>query len=419
MKTLSVDIETYSEVALGSCGAYRYAYDPSFRILLFGYSEDYGQPTVVDLASGEEIPKRILCALEDPSILKTAYNAPFERTCLTAGLGVSCPPEQWECTMVLAAQMGLPLGLDAVSKALKLSTDKAKMSEGKALIRYFCMPCRPTKINKGRTRNLPHHAPKKWEAFKTYCGRDVAVENLVRQKFLKYKPDATEQRFWCLDQKINDTGVRVDLALVRNAIELDTANKEALTEKAIKLTGMDNPSSVAQIKDWLLDVEGIDVESLNKKEIPALREQLSDERTFKFIDIRSELAKSSTKKYDAIIRSACADDHVRGLFQFYGANRTGRFCLAEDTRVLVRTREGEALEKPIQSVLLSDEVWDGDEWVHHEGVVFSGVKEVITYDGVTATRDHYIYTSSEEKMRLEDAMKKGVKLWRGDTPSTK
>lgn len=326
MKTLSIDLETYSEADIASCGIHKYAEDSSFSILLFGYSEDYGEPIVIDLASGEEIPKRVLDALQDPAVTKTAYNAPFERAAIKAGLGVECPPEQWECTMVLAAQAGLPFGLDAVSKAMRLPEDKAKLSEGKRLIRYFCMPCRPTKANGGRTRNLPEHDPEKWQRFKEYCARDVESENYIRQTLLKYRPDATEQRFWVLDQKINDAGVRVDMQLVEKAIALDERNKAALTERAIKLTGIENPNSVSQVKRWLEDAEGIEIESLNKKAMPEVMERITDERARDFLELRSELSKTSVSKYEAIRRSVCKDGHVRGLFQFYGANRTGRFA---------------------------------------------------------------------------------------------
>lgn len=324
-KVLSIDVETYSESDLGSEGAYKYTQHPSFQLLLLAYSEDYGPTKVVDLASGEAIPTDILWALTDPSILKTAYNSSFERAALSAGLGIVCPPEQWECTMVLAAQAGLPMGLAAVSKAMKLPEDVAKMKEGKDLIKYFCLPCRPTKVNGGRTRNLPEHAPEKWQVFKEYCKRDVEAENHIRKTLEHLRPNETEQRFWQLDQKINDAGVRVDMQLARNAIECSEAYKASLTERAIKLTGMDNPSSVSQIKAWLRVEEDIEVESLNKRDLPDVIAKVEGDAAKEFLEIRKELSKSSTKKYDAMIRCAGADDHARGLFQFYGATKTGRF----------------------------------------------------------------------------------------------
>lgn len=325
-KVLSIDVETYSESDLGSEGAYKYTQHPSFQLLLLVYSEDYGPTKVVDLASGEAIPTDILRALTDPSILKTAYNSSFERAALSAGLGIECPPEQWECTMVLAAQAGLPMGLAAVSKAMKLPEDVAKMKEGKDLIKYFCLPCRPTKVNGGRTRNLPEHASEKWQVFKEYCKRDVEAENHIRKTLEHLRPNETEQRFWQLDQKINDAGVRVDMQLARNAIECSEAYKASLTERAIKLTGMDNPSSVSQIKAWLRVEEDIEVESLNKRDLPDVIAKVEGDAAKEFLEIRKELSKSSTKKYDAMIRCAGADDHARGLFQFYGATRTGRFA---------------------------------------------------------------------------------------------
>jgi len=417
MRVLSIDVESYSEVDIDSCGAYRYVDDPSFELLLFAYSVDYGPVTVIDLVNGEQVPSHIISALEDPSVTKTAFNANFERVCLTKWFGFPNEPELWECTMVLAAQMGLPLSLAGVSSAMGLPDDKSKLKDGKDLIRYFCLPCKPTKANGGRTRNMPFDDLEKWDRFVEYNRRDVEAENYIRQTLERYRPNPSEQRMWQLDQHINDKGVPVDLTLARNAIQFDEKYKAELEKEAIALSGLDNPNSVSQIKDWLLNLEGIEVESLNKKAMPEVMEQVENDHVREFLEIRKELSKSSTKKYDAIVRSVCSDGRIRGLFQFYGANRTGRFCLAEGTPVLVRTPNGVVVEKPIQLVSDDDMVWDGDVWVRHEGVVYSGDKEVITYDGVTATRDHYVFISSDEKIRLEDAMEKGVILWRGNTPS--
>lgn len=322
MNTLSIDLETYSEIDIKKCGAYRYAADPSFEVMLFAYSVDYGPVTVIDLMDGVEIPLHIQDAIFDPKVLKTAFNANFERVCLAKHFGKPINPAQWECTMVLAAQIGLPLSLEAVSSVMRL--DKAKMKEGKDLIRYFCVPCKPTKVNGGRTRNMPEDSPEKWSRFVEYNRRDVEVENHVRQALQDYRPGGQEHHLWCIDQKINDMGVPVDLTLVRNAIDFDQRFKATLEGEAIALSGLDNPNSVSQVKTWLKETEGVEVESLNKKAMPEVMEQVKSDEARDFLEIRKELSKSSTKKYDAILRSVCPDGKIRGLFQFYGANRTGR-----------------------------------------------------------------------------------------------
>lgn len=325
-RTLSIDLETYSEADLMKSGVYNYTEDPTFEILLFAYSWDGGEVTCIDLAGGQKLPTEVTEALTDPNVLKTAYNAPFERTAIRNGLGIECDPAQWDCSMILGAQAGLPLGLAAVSNAMGLAADKSKMSIGKQLINYFCMPCKPTAINRGRTRNQPFDDYVKWDKFIDYCIRDVEAENEIRRRLSAYTPDETEKRFWDLDQKINDAGVPVDLNLVTNAIEFDTRYKAELTQRAIALTGIDNPSSTSQIKAWLEVEEGQEFESLNKKSMPDVMSQITSDVAKQFLDIRVELSKSSTKKYDAIARCVCSDSKVRGLFQFYGANRTGRFA---------------------------------------------------------------------------------------------
>ena len=325
MRTLSIDIETYSDVDIGACGAYKYVDSPNFEILLFAYSFDFEPARVIDLMDYEEIPEEVVEALFDPEVVKRAYNAPFERTCLAKHFGRPMPPEQWRCDMVLGAVCGLPLGLAAVSEALGLGEDKAKMKVGKDLIRYFCIPCKPTKSNGYRTRNLPEHAPEKWELFKAYNARDVDSENEITKMLMKYDLDENEQLNWVLDQEINDRGVKLDLELVENAIRFDEQNKEALTEEAIKLTGLSNPNSVSQIKDWLKEQEGLEVDSLNKKAMPDVLEALTTEEAKAFLDLRSKLSKTSVKKYEAMDRCACSDQRAKGLFQFYGT-RTGRFA---------------------------------------------------------------------------------------------
>lgn len=325
MRTLSIDVETYSAIDLGEAGAHRYCDDPSFDLLLFGYSIDYGPVRVIDVADNEPLPPEIIKALTDPNYEKTAFNAAFERTVLSAYLGVPMPPEQWSCTMVLCAQAGLPLSLDAVGKAMALSEDQAK-KDGKALIRYFCSPCKPTLVNRGRTRNMPWDDYEKWDRFKDYNKRDVEVENTIRKRLLGLRPNETEQRFWCLDQKINDTGVKIDLTLARQAIEMNNRYINELTDRAFALSGISNVNSTMQIKEWLKEQEGRDFESLNKKAMPDVLASLKTEEAKEFLDLRAELSKTSVKKFDKMIACTCKDSHARGLFQFYGASRTGRFA---------------------------------------------------------------------------------------------
>lgn len=325
-RTLSIDLETYSEIDIAKCGSFRYIDDESFEILLLGYAFDDDPVTVIDLTADEEVPADFLAALYDPEVTKTAWNCAFERFGLWKHFGRYCPPEQWSDTMILSAVCGLPLGLGDAGKALRLEADEAKDREGKALIRYFCSPCRPTKVNGGRTRNLPQHDTDKWKLFIEYNRQDVVAERTIRKRLLRWEPDSLEHRFWCLDARINERGMRVDRELVHNAIAMDARYKAELTEQAVAISGLENPNSVAQIKQWLLEQEGIEVPSLNKKVVAEVVSQLNGERAKQFMALRARLAKSSTKKYEAMERSACADAHIKGCFQFYGANRTGRFA---------------------------------------------------------------------------------------------
>lgn len=325
-RTLSIDLETYSEIDIAKCGSFRYIDDESFEILLLGYAFDDEPVTVIDLTADEEVPADFLAALYDPEVTKTAWNCAFERFGLWKHFGRYCPPEQWSDTMILSAVCGLPLGLGEAGKALRLEADEAKDREGKALIRYFCSPCRPTKVNGGRTRNLPTDAPDKWAQFIEYNRQDVVAERTIRKRLLRWEPDSLEHRFWCLDARINELGMRVDRELVHNAIAMDARYKAELTQQAVAISGLENPNSVAQIKQWLLEQEGIEVPSLNKKVVAEVVSQLNGERAKQFMALRARLAKSSTKKYEAMERSACADAHIKGCFQFYGANRTGRFA---------------------------------------------------------------------------------------------
>jgi DNA polymerase len=327
MHVISIDIETFSDIDLGKCGVYRYAESPSFDILLFSYSIDDGQIKLIDLASGEKLPEEIINSLMDASIIKTAFNANFERVCLmkylcrVLGKEVYLDPSSWRCSEVQAAMLGLPLHLEGVAQVLKL--EEQKMSEGKTLIRYFCMPCKPTAANGGRTRNLPSDAPEKWEQFKAYNIRDVKVELATRKKLEKYPIPEAEHDLYVLDQKINDRGFQADMNFVMQAITCDRQFSVAATEKAYELTGLENPNSVAQLKDWLAG-RGVEVESLSKKNVQELVGETEGE-VKEALKLRLLMAKTSVRKYEALERAVCSDGRVHGLLQFYGANRTGRW----------------------------------------------------------------------------------------------
>ena len=325
-KVLSLDFETFSATDIGACGSYKYMEDPEFEILLMSYAYDDDEVTVIDLTAGEKVPLTVMFDLTNPAVTKAAWNCAFERNAILTQWGVYCPPEQWEDSMILAGQCGLPMSLAGASEALGLGEDQAKMKEGKALIRYFCQPCKPTKTNGMRTRNLPEHAPEKWETFKKYNGQDVVAERAIRKMLSRWAPTEREHDFWCLDARINERGVRIDRKLAINAVAMDEKYKAELTERAIAITGLENPKSVTQVKNWLADQEGKCFPSLNKKVVAEVVSELQTDEAKEFMAIRTELSKSSTAKYAAMLRSICRDDHVRGCFQFYGANRTGRFA---------------------------------------------------------------------------------------------
>ena len=319
---LSADIECFSDVDLIKCGVYAYADSPAFEILLFAYSFDGGETQIIDLAQGEKLPAEVEEAIFDVSVTKTAYNANFERTCLSKHFGRYIPPESWHCSAVQAAMLALPRSLEDVGRVLGL--DEQKMKEGKELIKYFCVPCKPTKANGGRTRNLPCHAPEKWELFKTYCKRDVDVEKSIRRKLHNFPIPESEMELYRLDQRINDRGVLVDMKLVRNAVSCERLHKEVVTKRAYELTGLENPNSVAQLKGWLGDM-GMEAESLSKKAVSEMIAE-TDGEVEELLRLRLLMAKTSVKKYEAMERSVCSDGRVHGLLQFYGANRTGRFA---------------------------------------------------------------------------------------------
>ena len=321
MRILSIDIETYSDVDLSKCGVYKYASSPAFEVLLFGYAADGGDVRVVDLACGEQIPEEVISALADNSVTKWAFNAMFERVCLSNFLGEWLEPEGWHCTMVWSATLGLPLSLETAGAALGL--EKQKLTEGKDLIRYFCVPCKPTKANGGRTRNLPEHNPEKWERFKAYNLRDVETEMQIQKRLSNFQvPDAIWEEYH-LDQETNDRGIGVDMELVRQAIAMDVRSRERLTDALQELTGLENPNSVQQMKQWMAD-HGVETDTLGKKAVAELV-KTAPEPLREVLSLRQQLAKSSVKKYTAMENAVCADSRAHGMFQFYGANRTGRF----------------------------------------------------------------------------------------------
>lgn len=340
IKEMSIDLETYSDVDISKCGAYKYAESENFEILLFGVSIDGGDVQVFNLACGDTIPDDILAALSDYTVTKWAFNANFERICLSNWLrkhhpahfkGYSIPedpaskyldPTSWKCTMIWSAYMGLPLSLEGVGAVLKLQDQK--MKEGKDLIKYFCCPCKPTKVNGGRTRNLPEHAPDKWETFKTYNKRDVDVEMAIKQRLSKFPvPDFVWEEYH-LDQEINDRGIMLDMDVVENAIAFDEKSKAELMIAMQNITNLDNPNSVVQMKQWLSD-NGIEAESLSKKDVAAMIKD-TDGDVAAALKLRLQLAKSSVKKYQAMQNAVCKDGRAHGMFQFYGANRSGRWA---------------------------------------------------------------------------------------------
>lgn len=532
MKTISIDIETYSDVNLAKCGVYKYAESPDFAILLFGYAVDGGPVQVIDLAQGETIPEEILEALTDDSITKWAFNANFERVCLSrylTDLGRSLDPFHdhhplsqdcarflnpagWKCSMVWSAYMGLPLSLEGVGAVLNL--DNQKMKEGRDLIRYFCVPCKETKTNGGRTRNLPNHVPDKWNLFKSYNKRDVEVEMAIQERLQKYPVPDTVWEEYHQDQEINDRGIAIDLELAWQAVAMDAKSRESPMAALKEKTGLENPNSVLQMLGWL-EAHGLKTDSLGKKQVKELL-KTAQEPLRSVLQLRQKLAKSSVKKYQTMEMTACKDGRARGMFQFYGANRTGRYAgrhiqmqnlpqnhlpdLSE-ARELVRQGNYGALELlydsvpdvlsqlirtafvprdgmkfvvsdfsaiearviswmagekwksaafaagkdiycstasqmfgvpvvkhgvngdlrqkgkiaelaciaegqlvltdhgliPIEKVTTEDRIWDGENWVHHDGVVYRGEREVMRYAGLLATPDHPVYVEEKEK----------------------
>lgn len=535
MEKIHIDLETYSSADLAKTGVYKYCESPDFEILLFGYSVDGSEVQVVDLAQGEKIPDEIIGGIKSDDVIKVAHNANFERICLSRYLNISyLNPSSWRCTMVWSAYLGLPLSLKGVGSVLGL--DKQKMEEGKDLIRFFCVPRTPTKNNPA-TRNMPEAAPEKWELFKSYNKRDVEVEMEIETRLSMFPvPDFVWEEY-CIDQEINDRGVLIDEVLVANAIEMDKKSKEELKEKMARITELENPNSVQQLTAWLGDM-GVEAESLGKKNVEKMINE-ADGEIKEVLLLRQQLAKSSVKKYQAMANAVCADGRVRGMFQFYGANRTGRFSGKivqmqnlrrndipdlDTARDLVRIGDKEAVELlfsdvpdtlsqlirtafiprsgdlfyvadfsaiearvlswlageqwrmdvfekggdiycataskmfgvpvvkhgengelrqkgkqaelaciaegslvltdngliPIERVTTLMKVWDGNNWVEHEGVIYKGDKEVISYEGLTATPDHLVFTEDfPYPVEFGYAIKEGSRLrreekWNGD-----
>ncbi|MET7253626.1 DNA polymerase [Dyadobacter fermentans] len=355
MNVLSIDIETFSSADIAKGGVYKYVEADDFRIMLFAYKVDNQPVQIVDLTK-VNLPTIIEAALVDPRVLKTAYNANFERVCLSKHLGIQLDPAQWDCTMIRAARAGWPMNLGATAKAMGLQQEK--MESGKALIRYFSIPCKPTKANGGRTRNLPQHAPEKWEEFMAYCVQDVVVESEIRSKVIDWYVPKFETLLWNLDQRINDAGIELDMQFVNNAIDINSGYVDKLHHEAVMLTGLENPNSVSQIIGWM-NRQGEAVETLRKADVKELLEGEIEGDARRLLEIRQEMAKTSVKKYAAMQQAVGRDSRVRGLFQFYGANRTGRWGGRliqpqnlpqnhikdlELARNVVRSGDGEALE---------------------------------------------------------------------------
>lgn len=323
---LSIDLETYSDVNLKKAGLYRYVQSPTFEILLFAYSFDGAPTQVIDMAQGEKIPLEVIHALTDPQCLKHAYNAAFEWYCLSKYMGAQLPPSQWRDTMLHGLYAGYTAGLDATGRALGIPEDKQKLTTGKALIRYFCVPCKPTKANGGRTRNYPHHDLEKWALFKTYNGQDVVAEMEIERRLSVFPVPDFVQKQWETDLLINARGVAVDMDFCEGALELGETIRAQLTDEAIQLSGLQNPNSVKQLARWLSAETGDDITTLRKETIKELLGRDNADHVQRMLEIRQELGKTSTKKYDAIEAAVCDDRRVRGLLQFYGANRTGRWA---------------------------------------------------------------------------------------------
>ena len=409
IKTLSIDIETFSDVDLAKCGVYRYVESPAFEIMLFGVSVNGGDVVVYDLAQGEKIPTEILTALTDISVIKWAFNATFERVCLSKYLGLPSGEYldslSWRCSMVWSAYMGLPLSLAGAGAVLGLPEQKLK--EGKDLIKYFCVPCAATKANGGRTRNLPKHAPEKWVQFKAYNKRDVEVEMSIQDKLRKFPVPEFVWEEYCLDQLINDRGIALDMAVVENAIRFDECSKALLSSKMQELTSLENPNSVQQMKQWLSE-NGFETDTLGKKAVSELLKTAPPQLAMA-LELRQQLAKSSVRKYQAMKNAVCSDGRAHGMFQFYGANRSGRWAGRliqlqnlpqnhipdlEQAREIVKSGNYEAIE------LLYDDIPDTlSQLIRTAFVPKSGMKFVVS--DFSAIEARVLSWFASEKWRLD------------------
>ena len=422
MKHYGIDIETFSSEDIRKTGLYRYANSPDFDILLFGIAEDDGPVTVLDCTRGDE--RRELLGLAPllwlPEASKRAYNAAFEWYCLSVYLNRHgllnglLPISQWKDTMLAAQYCGYPSSLDAAGAAIGIPEDKRKIATGKGLIKLFCSPRKPTKRDQ-RTRIHPVDEPEKWALFKEYNAGDVVSEREIAHRLERWPVPDEVQRQWELDTLHNANGVNVDMALVDGALQISEQNTRELLEEAAQITGLDNPNSRDQLKAWLTEeLPDEEIPDLRKDTVAGLLSSVPADKVRRVLEIRQETGKAAHKKYAAIKRMVCPDGRLRGLMKFYGANRTGRWCIAEGSMVRVKTSDGRVTEKPIESVLVTDLVWDGTDWVKHDGVVSRGVRDVITWDGVTATPDHEVWVSPYESVKLSFAAANGLKLWSGD-----
>ena len=418
MKTLSIDIETFSSVDIKTHGRHNYIASPDFEILLFGYAVDYGDPVVIDLACGEEIPDAIIEALFDPDVTKTAWNAMFEISCLAKYYNMGTEQmlrwvRQWHDTMIHARYCALPGSLDACGKALHLPEDKRKLATGKSLIRLFSCPRKPTAKDQ-RTRVMPQDEPEKWALYKQYNAGDVVAEMNIKKMLSPWPVPREVYNQWLLDVRQNERGVPVDTALVQGALRILTETENELNKEAQLLTKLDNPNSREQLKSWVEQELDRKLKDLTKETVATLLSEDLPAKVRRVLEIRQELSKAAPKKFAAMADNVLADGRLRGMMVFYGASRTGRWCIAEGSLVRVRTADDVVCEKPIESMEPTDKVWDGDSWVSHDGVVFNGTKEVIEWDGVTATPDHEVWVSPTKKVKLSFASKHNMVLWSGN-----
>lgn len=414
-----IDIETFSPIDLTAAGVFKYCQHPQFQILLFAYKDiTTGKVECIDMVKNPVLPGWIIEKLLNPKVRKVAHNAMFEMACISSYLMTMMitddplDPAEWSCSAARATSRGFPLSLEAIAQVMHLQTQKDK--RGYQLIRYFCMPTKEGK------RNYPKDNPDGWKQFIEYCKTDVIVEDEICQKLGKYDLTDDEQRLWILDQKINTTGVRIDKKFVINNIKFNVQFKDELAEEATRISGLSKPNSVAQLKKYIQAENDSDepITTLDKKAIQKLlkADDIND-TVRRLLEIREMSGKSSMKKYHTMLESMCDDGRVKGMFQYCGANRTGRWCLAEGSLITVKNYNGEIELVPIEQVSTTDQVFDGDNWVNHEGVVFSGDKDVITHDNITATKDHLVFLDNDTKIKLEDAKNQNQNLWKGNFQS--